>query len=172
MAAGDALGRGFNRVYTLAFLATLKKKGEEKLRRFPGLFDAEAMRHARTLRAFDGIVTAPLHGFRDTDDYWTRASAKPVLRRIRVPTLVLNARNDPFLPRAALPRTNEVSESVRCEFPREGGHAAFVSGSFPGNLGWLPRRVVGFFAEAVAREVAGSHGRADGIMARSGSLEK
>ena len=167
MAAGDALGRGFNRVYTLHFLATMKKKGEEKLRRFPSLFDAEAMRRARSLRDFDGIVTAPLHGFRDTDDYWTRASAKPLLRRIRVPTLVLNARNDPFLPRAALPRANEVSESVRCEFPREGGHAAFVSGPFPGNLGWLPRRIVGFFAEAVARGAAGSHGRADGIMART-----
>ena len=164
MAAGDALGRGFNRVYTRVFLATMKKKGEQKLQRFPGLFDAEAMRRARSLRDFDGIVTAPLHGFRDTDDYWTRASAKPVLRRIRVPTLLLNARNDPFLPAAALPEANEVSESVRREFPREGGHAAFVSGSFPGNLSWLPRRVVAFFAEATAREAAGSPGRANGIM--------
>lgn len=167
MAAGDALGRGFNRVYAFAFLATMKKKGEQKLQRYPGLFDGRAMRRARTLRDFDEIVTAPLHGFRDTDDYWTRASAKPLLRRIRVPTLLLNSRNDPFLPSAALPQANEVSEFVCREFPREGGHAAFVSGPFPGNLGWLPRRVVAFFATAVARLAGGPPGRASGTRAAS-----
>jgi len=170
MAAGDALGRGFNLVYTRAFLRTMKKKGEQKLERFPGLFDRQAMRRARTLREFDDIVTAPLHGFRDTDDYWTRASAKPILRRIEVPTLLLNARNDPFLPAAALPRPEEVSALVRREFPEEGGHAAFVSGPFPGNVDWLPRRVTGFFHEAAARCEAGSPARADGIMAARNAL--
>jgi uncharacterized protein len=149
MAAGDALGRGFNLVYTRAFLATMKRKGEEKLARFPGLFDAAAMRRARTLREFDDAVTAPLHGFRDTDDYWTRASAKPVLGRIEVPTLLLNARNDPFLPERALPRPAEVSRQVRLEFPEEGGHASFVSAPFPGDLDWMPRRVAAFFEETM-----------------------
>jgi len=152
MAAGDALGRGFNLVYARAFLSTMKKKGEHKIGRFPGLFDGKAMRRARTLREFDDVVTAPLHGFRDTDDYWTRASAKPVLGRIAVPTLLVNARNDPFLPAAALPRPNEVSMHVNCDFPGEGGHAAFVSGPFPGNLGWMPRRVTGFFEDALAAD--------------------
>lgn len=154
MAAGDALGRGFNLVYARAFLATMKKKAEGKLVRFPGLFDAEAMRRARTLRDFDDVVTAPLHGFRDTDDYWTRASAKPVLRHIEVPTLLLNARNDPFLPEAALPGPGEVSPCVRCEFPDQGGHASFVTTPFPGNLDWLPRRVLGFFAENMGRKTS------------------
>jgi predicted alpha/beta-fold hydrolase len=152
MAAGDALGRGFNLVYARAFLSTMKKKGEHKIERFPGLFDGKAMRRARTLREFDDVVTAPLHGFSDTDDYWTRASAKPVLGRIAVPTLLLNARNDPFLPAAALPRPNEVSMHVNCDFPGEGGHAAFVSGPFPGNLRWMPRRVTGFFEDALAAD--------------------
>ena len=165
MAAGDALGRGFNLVYTRAFLRTMKKKSEQKLERFPGLFDGEAMRRARTLREFDDVVTAPLHGFRDTDDYWTRASAKSVLGRIEVPTLLLNARNDPFLPAAALPRAEGVSPFVRREFPEEGGHAAFVTGPFPGNLDWLPGRVTDFFDEAAARREAGSPARANGIMA-------
>jgi len=169
MAAGDALGRGFNLVYTRAFLATMRRKAEEKLARFPGLFDGDAMRRADTLRAFDDVVTAPLHGFRDTDDYWTRASAKPVLRGIRVPTLLLNARNDPFLPAAALPGTADVSTAVRLEFPDEGGHAAFVGAPFPGNIDWMPRRVTAFFEEAMAAREAGSHARANGIIPHRGT---
>ena len=170
MAAGDALGRGFNLVYTRAFLRTMKKKGEQKLERFPGLFDGQAMRRARTLREFDEAVTAPLHGFRGTDDYWTRASARPVLGRIDVPTLLLNARNDPFLPAAALPCAEEVSAFVRREFPEEGGHAAFVSGPFPGNLDWLPRRVTDFFDQAAAGREAGSPAHANGIMAAQNAV--
>jgi predicted alpha/beta-fold hydrolase len=172
MAAGNALGRGFNLVYTYAFLATLKKKGELKLERFPGLFDGEAMRRSRTLRDFDEAVTAPLHGFRGTDDYWTRASAKPLLDRIDVPTLLLNARNDPFMPETALPRSKEVSSFVLCEFPEEGGHASFVSAPFPGNLGWLPSRVTGFFEEVIGGPDAGSRARADEIMTSQGVTSK
>jgi predicted alpha/beta-fold hydrolase len=156
MAAGRALGRGFNVVYTRHFLATLKEKGERKLERFPGLFDGEAMRRARTLHDFDDVVTAPLHGFRDADDYWTRASAKPLLGRIGLPTLLLNARNDPFMPDTAFPRAEEVSPSVVCEFPEQGGHVGFVGAPFPGNVQWLPRRVTGFFEEA-GRESGSRH---------------
>jgi len=144
MAAGEALGRGFGRVYTRHFLATLKGTALEKLRRHPGLFDGAAVRRARTLRDFDNVVTAPLHGFRDTDDYWTRASAKPHLRGIRVPTLVLNARDDPFLPAAALPTEREVSDAVKLEFPPHGGHVGFVTGPFPGRIEWLAHRILHF----------------------------
>jgi predicted alpha/beta-fold hydrolase len=145
MIAGDALGRGFNRVYTTAFLSSLRRKSLQKLAVHPGLYDAARVRSARTLRAFDNIVTAPLHGFRDTDDYWTRASSKPWLSRIAVPTLIVNARNDPFMPERALPSQTEVSSVVTLEFPREGGHVGFVSGRFPGHLEWLPRRTAAFF---------------------------
>lgn len=171
MAAGDALGRGFNLVYARAFLSTMKQKGEGKLHRFPGLFDGEAMRRARTLREFDEVVTAPLHGFRDTDDYWTRASSKPVLRNIEVRTLLINARNDPFLPEAALPRIDQVSARVRCEFPAEGGHAGFVSGRFPGQLRWLPLRLIRFFREADGRRELSSLREGNEIMTdRSAAL--
>ena len=145
MAAGDALGRGFNLVYTRAFLATLKVKALEKLERHPRLYDGARVRRAATLRAFDDLVTAPLHGFRDTDDYWSRASAKPWLGSIRLPTLMVNARNDPFLPASALPRADEISPAITAEFPAQGGHVGFVSGPFPGNLAWLPRRLLDFF---------------------------
>jgi hypothetical protein len=145
MAAGEALGRGFSLLYARHFLATMKARAAAKHARFPGSFDLERMRRSRTLREFDDVVTAPLHGFLGTDDYWTRASAKPLLRRIAVPTLVLNARDDPFLPAQALPTPDDVSASVTVEFPPRGGHVAFVSGSFPGNIDWLPARLLHFF---------------------------
>ncbi|HET7157578.1 MAG TPA: hydrolase [Burkholderiales bacterium] len=141
-AAGDALGRGFNMIYTRNFLATMKAKTLAKMRRYPALCDKRLMLAARTLREFDNIITAPLHGFRDTDDYWARASSKPHLKNIAVPTLLLNARNDPFLPEAALPTHDELSSVVIAEFPHEGGHAGFVTGPFSGRHGWLARRVL------------------------------
>jgi predicted alpha/beta-fold hydrolase len=145
MAAGNALDRGFNLVYVRHFLFTMKKKSLAKLARYPGLFDAARVRAASTLREFDDLVTAPLHGFRNTDDYWTRASSKPWLRKIAAPVLVVNARNDPFLPAQALPRAADVSDAVVLDQPQEGGHAGFVSGRFPGDLGWMPARVLEFF---------------------------
>jgi hypothetical protein len=147
-AAGEALGRGFNLVYARSFLATLKRKSAAKLARFPGLFDGERVARARTLREFDDVVTAPLHGFRDAADYWARASSKPWMRGIEVPTLVLNAANDPFLPVEYLPRTDEVAPCVVLECPATGGHVGFVSGPFPGGYDWLPRRVLAFFEGA------------------------
>ena len=148
MQAGAALERGFARVYARHFLGTLKVTALAKLDRFPGLYDAAAVRRATTLREFDNLVTAPLHGFRDTDDYWTRASAKPHLRGIRVPTLLLNARDDPFLPDSALPTEREVSPAVKLEFPARGGHVGFVTRPFPGRIDWLPRRLLHFFEHA------------------------
>jgi predicted alpha/beta-fold hydrolase len=145
MAAGDALGQGFNLIYARNFLKTLRAKSLAKLVRFPGLYDAAAVRESRTLREFDNLVTAPLHGYKDTDDYWTRASSKPGLTNVRVPTLVINAKNDPFLPSPALPGAADVSAAVTLEQPEAGGHVGFVSGTFPGNLDWLPRRVLEFF---------------------------
>jgi hypothetical protein len=146
MAAGNALDRGFNLLYVRHFLSSMKRKSLAKLARFPGLVDAARVRAAGTLREFDDAVTAPLHGFRNTDDYWTRASAKPRLRGIEVPVLMLNARNDPFLPGAVLPAQHEVAPAVLLEQPASGGHVGFVSGGFPGNLGWLPARVLEFLS--------------------------
>jgi len=145
MAAGDALGRGLNLVYTRHFLRTMKAKSLAKLTRFPGLYDAKRVRLARTLREFDDLVTAPLHGFAGVDDYWTRASSKPWLRYISVPALMINARNDPFLPRDALPVREDVSAAVTPDFPEDGGHAAFVGGAFPGRVDWVPKRILDFF---------------------------
>jgi uncharacterized protein len=145
MAGGDALGRGFPIVYARHFLVSLKRKSRAMIERHPGLFDAAAVERSRTLRDFDNAFTAPVHGFRDTDDYWTRSSAKPWLRAVRVPTLVINARDDPFMPESALPTEREVSDAVTLEFTAKGGHVGFVSGRFPGQIDWLPRRLLHFF---------------------------
>jgi len=145
MAGGEALGRGFPLLYTRHFLITLKRKSHRMIERFPGIYDHEAVLRAKTLRDFDNAFTAPVHGFRDTDDYWSRSSAKPWLNAIRVPTLVINARDDPFMPESALPTEREVSDAVTLEFTNNGGHVGFVGGRFPGDIGWLPRRLLHFF---------------------------
>lgn len=139
---GAALSQGLNRIYTRMFLQTLKPKCLKKLTQFPGLFDRETMLRARNLYEFDNVITAPLHGYRDTDDYWHRASAKHVLTDISVPTLVLNAQNDPFLPSEHLPRM--AARCVTLEYPRHGGHAGFAVGALPGRLNWLPQRMLHF----------------------------
>ncbi len=148
-AGGAALGRGFNLVYTKMFLSTLKEKALAKTQRFPGIADAAAVRASRTMRDFDNAFTAPVHGFRDADDYWTRASGKPWLVGVKIPHLVLNARNDPFVPAASLPREREVSRHVLLEQPEEGGHIGFAQGAPPGTLDFLPQRLFDFFARGV-----------------------
>ena len=143
---GAALSRGLGMIYTRLFLKTLKPKCLQKLKQYPGLFDRETMLKSRDLYEFDNVVTAPLHGFRDTDDYWNRASAKHILSDITVPTLVLNAKNDPFLPARHLPRT--AAACVTLEYPEHGGHVGFANGGPPGRIDWLPQRILHFFQSA------------------------
>ncbi len=141
-AGGHAIGRGFGRhTYTPFFLRSMKPKALAKLRQHPGLFDERKLREARDLYAFDNVFTAPLHGFRNTDDYWRRASAKPRLRDIRIPALLLNALNDPFVPSASLPAASEVGPHVTLWQSREGGHVGFAHGKPPGRLTAMPTAV-------------------------------
>ena len=154
-AAGAALDQGFNRVYTARFLKTLKAKALDKLDHYPLLYDRRAVAAIDTIKDFDSLVTAPLHGYRDADDYWARAASKPGLKAIRVPTLLINARNDPFMPGDVLPRPDQVSDQVTLDFPETGGHVGFVTGPFPGCSGWLPDRVLGFFSSRPPVGLAG-----------------
>jgi predicted alpha/beta-fold hydrolase len=143
--AGIAIGKGLNRIYTRNFLSTLKPKGLAMAQRFPGLLDDERIRRVRTMYDFDEVVTSLLHGFDGATDYLRRASSKPWLGGIAVPTLVLNARNDPFVPEESLPGPDEVSRDVLLLQPEHGGHAGFLTGPFPGRLDWLPQRLLDFF---------------------------
>ena len=150
-ASGAAIGKGFNRqVYTRMFLQTMKPKALRKLAQFPGLFDGAALRAARDLYEFDNIFTAPLHGFGNTQRYWREASAQPHLHRIRVPALVLNAFNDPFVPAASLPSTKDAGDWVTLWQPSQGGHVGFPRGGPPGDVYALPQAVGGWLQQHCA----------------------
>ena len=133
-AAGAAIDRGLNRwVYARHFLRTMRAKAAAFAQRHPGRFDVERAVRAHTLRAFDDAFTAPLHGFAGVDDYWQRASSRPHLARIALPTLVLNARNDPLVPAASLPTPQEAGAWVRLWQPLHGGHVGFAQPRYRGD---------------------------------------
>jgi hypothetical protein len=150
-AGGAALGRGFNMIYTRMFLATLKSKALAKLQQFPDIArDGEysrRLRASRNLYEFDNEYTAPLHGFRNTEDYWDRASGKRWLQAVRIPYLLLNARNDPFVPAASLPQPPDVSRAVELEQPAHGGHIGFARGPWPGRIDFIAERLHRFFTQ-------------------------
>ena len=152
-AGGHAIGRGFNRqVYTRMFLKTMKPKALAKWAQHPGLFDRNALLRVRDLYEFDNIFTAPLHGFRNTEDYWARASAKSHLARIRIPALALNARNDPFVPAHSLPSRKDAGEYVTLWQPRHGGHVGFPGGRWPGHVQTMPEAVGRWLLQAAGAQ--------------------
>jgi uncharacterized protein len=145
--------RGFSRIYERHFLRTLGSKARATQQRFPGILTGVRVEHLGTLRAFDDAVTAPLHGFRDAADYYARSSALGFLHRIRRPTLLLSAVDDPFLPGVVLDAARDRAggnPSLRVEFEAHGGHVGFVSG-----VPWRPfyhaeRRAMDFLAECLS----------------------
>ena len=158
MGSGLALGRGLNRwLYTPMFLKTMKAKALHKARKFPKSFDLESAMKAKDLYAFDDAFTAPVHGFANVRDYWTRASAKPHLQQIRIPALVLNALNDPFVPAWTLPSALEVASHVTLWQPEQGGHVGFVKGYFPGQV-WGMAQDVGQWLLSAAKPKEQTHG--------------
>ncbi len=126
--------QGFAAVYGRFFLKGLKAKTLAKLERFPGLVDRAAVERARTIWEFDDVVTAPIHGFASAADYYARSSALQFLDRVRVPSLLFNATDDPFLPRPVLDEVRTVAARnpyLECHFPSHGGHVGFVAGPHP-----------------------------------------
>lgn len=133
-----------NALYLRRFLGTMRTKIAAKARQFPGSFDVSGLERVATFEEFDGRYTGPLHGFRDAEDYWARSSARQFLPALTVPTLLLNARNDPFLTPACFPESEAAaSAQLFLEAPASGGHVGFLDlGPGP----WWSRRVVGFLS--------------------------
>jgi hypothetical protein len=159
------INRGFSRFYQRFFLGSLRRKAQEKAIRFPDLAPAQRISALRTLEDFDNLITGPLHGFRDAQDYYRRSSSLPYLERIRLKTLLLSAVDDPMLPPEVLDEVREVARrnpALHIEFAEKGGHAGFIAGLWP----WRPfyyaeYRVGEFFADAFA-------GKADRVQSKRG----
>lgn len=153
--SADRIGSGFSRIYEHHFLRSLKRKAISKGGRYPELRALQSAAGATTLRQFDDTVTAPLHGFRDATDYYTQSSSLQYLARIRVPTLLLSAKDDPFLPAAVLESVVETATSnpaLSAEFVNRGGHVGFVAGRWPWRVEYYAeRRVADFCAQHVAQ---------------------
>jgi predicted alpha/beta-fold hydrolase len=153
--ASRHIDQGFSRVYQRHFLQSLRRKALAKLERYPGLVPREHVEAARTLYEFDDVVTAPVHGFTNATDYYSRSSSIRFLSRIRVPTLLLSAVDDPFLPSEVLDQVREVAAPnphLEVEFVARGGHVGFVSGQNPLRPFYYGEwRVAEFLARALAR---------------------
>jgi uncharacterized protein len=149
-AAAGVLDRGLRRhLYTAHFLKTMRAKVRAKALMYRGMLDLTSVLGARTFAEWDRFVTAPLYGFTDERDYWTRCSSGPALTAIRRPCLLINAVNDPFVPPESLPRAAiEGSRWLEAAFVPQGGHAGFLEGRW-GRRSWAERRAVEFIARHV-----------------------
>ena len=142
-----ALESRINSIYMNHFLRDLRRKIREKAATFPEGISTEGLERIRTFREFDGTYTAPLNGFLSAEDYWAKASSKPSLRGITVPTLLINALNDPFLGPECFPREEAVANPhLSLELPESGGHLGFLT---LGNEYWSETRAVEFLNQVV-----------------------
>jgi predicted alpha/beta-fold hydrolase len=148
------INRGFSRFYQRFFLNSLRRKAQEKAVRFPDLAPQDRIAALRTLEAFDDLITGPLHGFRDAQDYYARSSSLSYLKNIKLRTLLFSAVDDPMLPAEVLDEVREAARdnsALELDFVDKGGHAGFATGSVP----WRPfyyaeHRVGEFFARQFA----------------------
>lgn len=138
-----------NALYRRRFVATLTRKAADKARRFPGQVPPCDWSAIRTVRAFDDAYTAPLHGFADAADYYARCSALPLLGRLSLPSLLLNALDDPLLSRLSYPSALAASHPfLHFESPARGGHVGFFDRRFP-LRSWLDTRLPAFFLQSL-----------------------
>ena len=144
-----ALERRANLVYEWNFVRILKGRMRRKARAWPGRFDLSHLDGVRTVREFDERFTAPHHGFRDADDYYYRASSLRVIDRVQMPTLILSAQDDPFVPPEQFEEPSiAANPCITVQVTRHGGHCGFYAGATPGFDGyWAEQRIVDFVRE-------------------------
>ena len=144
------INRGFSRFYQRFFLNSLRKKAQEKARRFPDLAPRERIAALKTLEDFDDLITGPLHGFQNAQDYYARSSSLPYLNKIKLTTLLFSAIDDPMLPPEVLDEVREAAmdnPALEIDFVERGGHAGFITGSVPWRPFYYAEHQVGeFFA--------------------------
>lgn len=146
MVAATELQHGFSRIYQWRLVRDLKEYCLQKYhyRKIPK--PNVNWEEITTFWQFDDLITAPLHGFKDVNDYYTRSSSKKYLKHISTPTLIIHASDDPFMNDDVLPPESELSEHVTIEIAEKGGHVGFVTGKLPGLASyWLEQRLIEFF---------------------------
>lgn len=144
----DAINRGLARAYQGHLLTNMRLAVERKFALIEPPFELPDLNRLTDFRAFDDALTAPLHGFAGVDDYYARASSGPFLKHVRVPTLIVQARDDPFMEPGVLPAEEELADSIRLELSAHGGHVGFVAaGRFGRPVYWLERRIPAFLRE-------------------------
>ena len=141
--SSQQLTRRENRLYTHRFLQTLLEKVTEKSARYPMDITPSMLTSIRSLYDFDNVITGPLHGFKDAEDYYERNSSLYFLADIQVPTLIVNAKNDPFLSQECLPERID-SDFVQIELPDSGGHCGFYPRNYRGQT-WAEQRAAAWF---------------------------
>lgn len=138
------IGHWTNRLYMIRFLRSLHQKIREKMTLFPNQLSDANYGEVKNFKDFDDRYTAPLHGFKDAEDYWEKCSAKPLLGEITIPTLIINAQDDPFLPEACYPvEAAQTNPRLFLEMPAAGGHVGFMAFNPEGEY-WSERRAVAF----------------------------
>lgn len=138
------LAKAVNKLYMKRFLVMLHQKIKAKMELMPGLIDDKGYEKIKDFKAFDDRYTAPIHGFENAEDYWKKCSSKPFIPDITVPTLIINAVNDPFLPKACFPVKQAVANrQVTLLMPESGGHVGFVSFNKQ-NLYWSEKQTINF----------------------------
>jgi uncharacterized protein len=142
--SAEGLAKPANKIYMKRFLVMLHQKIKAKMKILPGLIDDKGFEKIKDFKTFDDRYTAPIHGFKNADDYYKKCSSKPFIRNIRIPTLIINARNDPFLPQACYPvKEAEANKFVTLKIPESGGHVGFVAFN-KHNLYWSEKMAVNF----------------------------
>ncbi len=140
------LEQWFSRVYQAYLLRKLRRSTRSKAQRMALPIDVSGLSLIKSFREFDDRVTAPLHGFDGVDDYYRRSSSRPFLKNIKTPTLILHARDDPFMTPSAIPQEDELGPGVQLEVSESGGHVGFVGGSLPWKPHyWADRRICDYF---------------------------
>ncbi len=144
------IDRGFSRIYQHRLLRKLRSGIRRKFMHIAAPSNLGDLRRLRSVREYDGKVTAPLHGFTDADDYYVKSSSRQYLQHIRIPTLILHAADDPFMTAQAIPQPEELAPSVRLELSPHGGHLGFVGGKYPWRPDyWLETRIPEFLRSAL-----------------------
>ncbi len=137
----EAIGKGLSKFYMWELMSRMKRSAQRKFDRIHSPIKLPDIGALKTFRQFDDAMTAPLHGYKDADDYYKRASSKPFLKHITVPTLVVHSVDDPFMTPAVVPKDDELSPNVTFELTERGGHVGFIDGSLLKPRRWVDQRI-------------------------------